>query len=182
MLFAVALLLPPPPLPALFNLLYYTKINIFLFSYLTEENLKITDTLTTNRQKQLTNIMILHWLTKIHWTFNGLKRFTHIALHKRVAWVNGSCRSLKKSDVNDSLVTVFPHFMPKSKLLVSLLMLIHSFLKSNFSDSLPMLFTKEQLWAICSGRSWQKSDCERFAQVAYNKRAKGAIRSFTLLT
>ena len=56
--------------------------------------------------------------------------------------------------------------------------LICSFLKSDLSDSLPPLFTKELPWAICSGRSWQKSDREKFTQVAHDKRATGAISSF----
>ena len=37
-------------------------------------------------------------------------------------------------------------------------LLICSFLKSDLSNFLPSLFTKEPLWAICSGRSWKKSN------------------------
>ena len=40
-------------------------------------------------------------------------------------------------------------------------------------------FSKEQPWAICSGRSWEKSDREWFAQAAHDKRATGAISSFS---
>ena len=36
--------------------------------------------------------------------------------------------------------------------------LIHSILKSDLSDLLTSLFTKEWPWAIRSGRSWQKCD------------------------
>ena len=35
------------------------------------------------------------------------------------------------------------------------------------------------MWANHSLRSLQKSDCERFAQVAYDRRATGAIHSFS---
>ena len=37
-------------------------------------------------------------------------------------------------------------------------LLICSFLKSDLSNFLPSLFTKEPPWAICSGRSWKKSN------------------------
>ena len=47
----------------------------------------------------------------------------------------------------------------------------HSFLKSNGSDSLLSLFTKEWPWANCSCRSLQKSDREPIAPVALYKRA-----------
>ena len=32
-----------------------------------------------------------------------------------------------------------------------------------------LIMSKERPWGNCSGRSWQKSDCERFAQVDYDK-------------
>ena len=35
-------------------------------------------------------------------------------------------------------------------------------------------------WANRSGCSWQKSDCERFAQVAHDKRATGSNYAFSL--
>ena len=69
-------------------------------------------------------------------------------------------------------VLVFPRFIPKSESL-------RSFLKSDLSDSLRLLIIKEQLCVICSGCSWQKSNCERFAQVTHDKRAKGVICSFS---
>ena len=59
-------------------------------------------------------------------------------------------------------------------------LLIRSFLKSDLSNSLPSLFTKEQPWAICSGRSWQKSNRSNllfftseslFCSFAHKKRA-----------
>ena len=56
--------------------------------------------------------------------------------------------------------------------------LIFSFLKSDLSDSLLSLFTKEWPWVISSDCSWKKRDNERFTQVAHVKRATGANRSF----
>ena len=56
--------------------------------------------------------------------------------------------------------------------------LIFSFLKSDLSDSLLSLFTKEWPWVIRSDCSWKKRDNERFTQVAHVKRATGANRSF----
>ena len=47
------------------------------------------------------------------------------------------------------------------------------------SNSLQSLFTKELPWTICSRHSLQKSNLERFAQVAHYKRATGAIHSFS---
>ena len=38
------------------------------------------------------------------------------------------------------------------------------------------LLTKVQSWAIHLGRKWQKSDHERFAQVAHDKRVTWVIR------
>ena len=49
-------------------------------------------------------------------------------------------------------LTVFPLFMPKSKLLIC------SFKKSHMSDSLTSIFTKEQPWAIRSRRSLTKNE------------------------
>ena len=60
----------------------------------------------------------------------------------------------------DSFSLFFLFFMPKSDLLLS-------------------LFTKESLWANRSHCSLQKSDRERVAQVAHDKRATGAICSFS---
>ena len=54
-----------------------------------------------------------------------------------------------------------------------------SFLKSNGSDLLFSIFTKEWLRSNHSPCPSQQSDCERFAQVAHDKRATGAIRSFS---
>ena len=55
-----------------------------------------------------------------------------------------------------------------------------SFLKSNGSDSLSLLFKKVWLWANCSCCSLQKSDYERFAPVLMTKqRATRAICSFS---
>ena len=114
------------------------------------------------------------------------ERFTHITLYKRVNCslkksgvsdllvirVNRSQRTSELLAKNEQIackeranrlknsyfcmfLTNFPLFMPKSK---SLPPIIGSFSESVLSDSLPLLFTKEQPWAIVSGRSWQKSD------------------------
>ena len=40
---------------------------------------------------------------------------------------------------------------------------------ANVSDSLRLLKKNERPWANCSGRSWQISDHEQFAQVDYDK-------------
>ena len=67
-------------------------------------------------------------------------------------------------DVFDSFSLLFPLFMPKSKSFLSL-----------FTQ---LLFFKErkELLALAS---LQKSDHERFAPVAHDKRATGVIRSFS---
>ena len=46
------------------------------------------------------------------------------------------------------------------------------------SNSLRSLRTNDRPWAHCSGRSWQKSDCKQFAQVAHSKRANEQIAPF----
>ena len=60
----------------------------------------------------------------------------------------------------------FSPFMPKSESLLTLFALPRSLLKSNWSDFLLSLFTKERSWANRSRCSLQKSDCEQFAPVA----------------
>ena len=57
--------------------------------------------------------------------------------------------------------------------------LSHSFLKREGSDSLSLLFKKQQLWANRSCRSLQKGERERFTPFAHDKIAKGAICSFS---
>ena len=129
---------------------------------------------------------------------SNCKWFSHVALYKRVMWANRSCSSLKKSDVNDSLMIrencswktsekfVFfiwflqfsPFFRPKSKLL-PLLFAHLLFLNGDLSNSLPWFFTKEQKWAIRSGCLWHTRDCEQFAQIAQDKKAMGAIHSYS---
>ena len=52
-------------------------------------------------------------------------------------------------------------------------------LRATMSDSLRSVLTKERPWANCSGCSYLKSDLERFAQVAHNKRATWANCSKT---
>ena len=53
-----------------------------------------------------------------------------------------------------------------------------SFVMSDMSYSITSLFTKEQPWANRSGRSLQKNNRERFAQIAHDKSGTGAIWSF----
>ena len=88
---------------------------------------------------------------------------------------------LLESWVNTALLPVFPR--------VGNLLICSSLLRSfaqiaqdkwaNVSDSLRLLRTNEQLWANCSGRSWQMSECERFAQVTQDKWVNEQIaRSF----
>ena len=57
-----------------------------------------------------------------------------------------------------------------------------------FAYSLKIAHFNEQLWAICSGLSWQMSDGEQLAQVTHDKRANHLfffsellIRSFTYI-
>ena len=57
--------------------------------------------------------------------------------------------------------------------------LSHSFLKKDESNLLPSLFIKEWPWANHSCGSLQKSNCYWFALVAQDKRATGAICSFS---
>ena len=54
-----------------------------------------------------------------------------------------------------------------------------SFLKSDRSNSLSLLFKNERPWANHSHRSVQKSDHEPFAPVAHDKRATPLIHSFS---
>ena len=58
-------------------------------------------------------------------------------------------------------------------------LLINSFLNSYGSNLLSSFFTKERLWANRSSCSLQMSNRERIAQVAHDKRATGAIHSFS---
>ena len=92
---------------------------------------------------------------------------------KQIARKERAIRS-KNSYVFDSFSSFLcPRANPSCRFL-----LICSLFKSDLSNSFPLLFTKEQPWAIRSGCSWQKSDRERFSQVAHDKRAREAIRSF----
>ena len=54
-----------------------------------------------------------------------------------------------------------------------------SFAHLLFALLLKIAHFKERPWAICSLRSLQKSNRERFAQVARDKRAMGAIHSLS---
>ena len=102
---------------------------------------------------------------------------TYVVLYKRAMWANCSCHSLKKSDVSDLLLIwaknesfaqkngyfsyvleIFPPFLCPRATCSPCSSLICSFLKSDLSDLLPSLLTKEKPWVICSGCSWQKSN------------------------
>ena len=77
-------------------------------------------------------------------------------------------------------LTVFSLFTPKSS---SLLLLFPRSLfgKQRLDRFAPVALYKRATWAIRSGHSWQKSDHERFAQVAHDhdKRVTGAISFFS---
>ena len=117
------------------------------------------------------------------WQKSNIEPIALVALVRRATWAICSGHSGQKSYMNDSLMipanrsqkrairskksykhcvflisflTVFPLFMPMRKSLPSLLTQ-SLFFKSNMSDSITSLFTKERPWAICSGCSWQKS-------------------------
>ena len=117
------------------------------------------------------------------------ERFAQVTQDKRVAWANCSHHSWQKSYMSDSLVIranrsqkrairtkklqktyilyffdsfspfLFPRVNSSRRNLLS-----SSFLKSNMSDSIRSLFTKERPWANCSGCSLQKRDIEQFPE------------------
>ena len=86
-------------------------------------------------------------------------------------------KNLYFSYVFKSFSLLFPFLCPRANGYCRSLV-CRLFLKSNRSDSLSSLFTKEQPWAIHSHSFLQKSNCERFAPVALYKRATVAIRWF----
>ena len=108
---------------------------------------------------------------------------------KEQLWANLSCRSVKKSDMSDLLVIRANHSFLRAKNSYSFFLCprVHfshhsllscSLLKSKRSDSLSLLFTKEWPWANLSCCSLQKSDLERFSQVAHDTREMGVIHPF----
>ena len=132
------------------------------------------------------------------WEFTLL---LEIAVYKRVTWANRSCHFLKKSDMSDSLcrsqkneqfgqkIIIFYHIFDSFSLLFPFLcprvnhsqhtllrrsLLCSSFLKSNGSNSLLKLFTKERPWAIRSCRSLKKEqprvNCYFTLSLTNNKR------------
>ena len=70
-----------------------------------------------------------------------------------------------KNRIFHMFLTVFPFLCPKA-LRSHRSFLSCSFLMSNMSDLITLLFTKERTWANRSGHSLQKSNRERFAHVA----------------
>ena len=78
------------------------------------------------------------------------KQLVHITLYycKEQRWSICSCRFLQKRDLSKWLSSNCSHHCS----------LIRSFLKSNLSDSLPSLFTKERPWGSRSSCLRQKSD------------------------
>ena len=107
-----------------------------------------------------------------------------IAHFKEQPWANRSCHSLKSAmsvirswferialqKTFHTILTVFHYFSP----------FLYPRANSSRSSSLRRFF-KRVTGAICSCRSLQKSDHERFAPVALYKRMTGAIHYFTLL-
>ena len=83
------------------------------------------------------------------------------------SWANCSCRSIKKSDVSDSLVFRANRLQKPSKLLKIFVFLVCFW-----------LFQREA-WTIPFRCSLLKSELEQFAQIAHDKRAMGAIHSFS---
>ena len=71
--------------------------------------------------------------------------------------LKNECFALKKIEFFKRFWQFFPFFMSESKSLPSLFAQL-LFLKSNGNNSISSLITKERPWAICSGRSLQKSD------------------------
>ena len=78
------------------------------------------------------------------------------------SWFEGI--ALKKQTIRSKYFDYFSSFVCPIANRSCCSLLIHSFLKSDLSDSLPL---------------WQKSDQEQFAQVAHYKRAVGGIYSFS---
>ena len=108
--------------------------------------------------------------------FLRIRALRSIAQNHSFYKANYYCHILKKSNVSDSLVIganflqkqvnhstnsyflyVFPFLYPRANP-SHRSSLIRSFLKRDLSNLLTWLFTKERLWVIHSGRSWQKSD------------------------
>ena len=122
---------------------------------------------------------------------------------KELPCANCSPRSLQKSNISDSLVIQMNNWIALKKQVICSKnvffvcfwqfspflcprvnrshrsSLSRSFLKSDGSNSLSLLFKKEQMWANRFCRSLQKSDREQqFAPIAHDKRATRAIHSF----
>ena len=134
------------------------------------------------------------------------ERISQVAHNKRATLSESLLISFLKSDVSDLLVIPGNCFKKSSNLLKKPIFLIcfwqftvfpllyahcprencphgslrsHPFLKSDRSNALLSLFKIEQPWANRFHRSVQKSDSEWFAHAAHEKRAMGAISSFS---
>ena len=83
----------------------------------------------------------------------------------------------RNSNVYDSFSLLFPFLCPRANRSRHS-PLSHYFLKNKGSDSLSLLFTKEQPWADRSRCSSHKSNSERFAYGANDKRVTEVIHSF----
>ena len=78
-------------------------------------------------------------------------------------------------------LTVFPLFMPISELF-PVLFAPSLFFKKRSEKFPQVAHYKKWPWASCSHRSLQKSNCERYAQVAHDKRASVSDSLTSLFT
>ena len=108
------------------------------------------------------------------------ERFAHVTLYKRASVSN----SLFKKDWTLVIQSWFRfnQLLTKKWAIRSKIRFLACFwqLFPFFCPGAHSLFFKRATWAIHSNHSLQKSDCERFSQVAHDKRATGAIHSFSL--
>ena len=123
--------------------------------------------------------------------FHSFTLLLKISHFKEQLWSVRSCRSLQKSK---SLLLLFKKEQCEWFARDASESLAKSERFTQKIDSFPPFYAQEWIapvtlgsvafilratWAFCSWRSLQKSDHERFAQVAHDKRATGAIRSFS---
>ena len=89
------------------------------------------------------------------------EQFAHIARESLVILANHSQKTRIRSKFSYFSYVFYsfsPFICPRANRSHSSLLLIRSFLKSNLSDLLPSLLTKEQLWAFCSHHSLKKRE------------------------
>ena len=119
----------------------------------------------------LTSLFTKEWLWPVHsrrsLQKSNVSELLMSLFKKRVMWMIHSWFegiALKKQTIRSKYFDHFSSFVCPIANRSCCSLLIHSFLKSDLSDSLPL---------------WQKSDQEQFAQVAHYKRAVGGIYSFS---